>query len=534
MYCQACIVVCHRDNPLHCLKEWNSKYFRSQTLKDLGFIFVIVHSNGIHIVNLKFCRCETADTYPQQLLCMHWLPATLDKPCTAATFHVLDDFHIVSLESELSCCEFYNALSHCSDNTGLNLPKAHYEQFLRLVGQCCHLKMLKYLDVLFVALNANFCPRYCAVLNNECNPSLSQGWGHLVEESAFKAYLSDHNNHIQEKSTFSNHNAVNLADVKSKKGCDATGVGMVVCARHSMWLLSIVVDLQCRERYADMDYAFVSALHNLEVTVLKILYDIACQWCKKFFQQMEKMPPSLQLHLHDQDITFLFPKFHLVTHIASCQWPFSFNWTKDVGQMDGREPECGWANLNAAASSPKDMGLSHCQNTLDDYFLQFSEQLASWKQQVEEWEMDSTNSNLFEVRNSGIIQASVHLQLAKDEAKLSMDGSELPLHSNVTVSILISTGINLEDQQYVTPYCISTKLGLSVMDTQQVQAWQIHVLFMPSMNSLWDEWVKFTKQAHSPENVLLCLPSQITGRTTCSHQYHMTYLALSILGPLLD
>ncbi|KAL4079737.1 hypothetical protein J3A83DRAFT_4185700 [Scleroderma citrinum] len=249
-------------------------------------------------------------------------------------------------ESELSCY-----------NTGLNLPKIGGAM---LPPQDAQMFRLRDLDVLFVALNANFCPRYCAVLNNECNPSLSQGWGHLVEESAFKAYLSDHNNHIQEylqilildqKSTFSNHNAVNLADVKSKKGCDATGVGMLLIYNAEK----------------DMDYAFVSALHNLEVTVLKILYDIACQWCKKFFQQMEKMPPSLQLHLHDQDITFLFPKFHLVTHIASCQWPFSFNWTKDVGQMDGREPECGWANLNAAASSPKDMGLSHCQNTLDDY-----------------------------------------------------------------------------------------------------------------------------------------------------------------------
>ena len=42
----------------------------------------------------------------------------------------------------------------------------------------------------------------------------------------------------------------------------------------------------------------------------------------------------------------------------------------------------------------------------------------------------------------------MHLQLAKDEAKLSMDESkELSLHADVTPSVLISTGIDLEEQQ---------------------------------------------------------------------------------------
>ena len=49
---------------------------------------------------------------------------------------------------------------------------------------------------------------------------------------------------LVQKSACSNHNAVNMANVKSKKGCDATGVGMVVCARHGMRLPNGVVDLQ--------------------------------------------------------------------------------------------------------------------------------------------------------------------------------------------------------------------------------------------------------------------------------------------------
>ena len=57
--------------------------------------FVVIHSNGIHVINLAFCGCETAETYSRQLLRYHWLPATDDRPRTAATFQVLEEFHLL-------------------------------------------------------------------------------------------------------------------------------------------------------------------------------------------------------------------------------------------------------------------------------------------------------------------------------------------------------------------------------------------------------------------------------------------------------
>lgn len=53
---------------------------------------------------------------------------------------------------------------------------------------------------------------------------------------------------LVQKSACSNHNEVNMANVKLKKGCDSTGIGMVVCARHGMRLPNGVVDLQFGER----------------------------------------------------------------------------------------------------------------------------------------------------------------------------------------------------------------------------------------------------------------------------------------------
>ena len=50
---------------------------------------------------------------------------------------------------------------------------------------------------------------------------------------------------------------------------------------------------------------------------------------------------------------------------------------------------------------------------------------------------------------NGITQASIRLQLAKEEAEISLSESEVPLHPDVTAGFFISTGIDLEDQQYV-------------------------------------------------------------------------------------
>jgi len=94
--------------------------------------FVVIHSNGIHVINLAFCGCETAKTYLRQLLCYRWLPATDDRPQMAATFQVLKEFHLLSLESKLSCYKFYNALARHSDNTGLQPPKVCHNLLLLL------------------------------------------------------------------------------------------------------------------------------------------------------------------------------------------------------------------------------------------------------------------------------------------------------------------------------------------------------------------------------------------------------------------
>jgi hypothetical protein len=57
-----------------------------------------------------------------QLLRFQFYPATVANPRTAATFHALETFELLSYTSKVSVFEYYQALSRLSDNSGLNVP----------------------------------------------------------------------------------------------------------------------------------------------------------------------------------------------------------------------------------------------------------------------------------------------------------------------------------------------------------------------------------------------------------------------------
>ena len=79
--------------------------------------FVVIDTNSIHLVSLDFCNCEQATSHFQQLLHFGWFPATSSRPRTAATFRILEQFHLLSLESKISTYKYYNGLLKLVDNT---------------------------------------------------------------------------------------------------------------------------------------------------------------------------------------------------------------------------------------------------------------------------------------------------------------------------------------------------------------------------------------------------------------------------------
>ncbi|KAH7918389.1 hypothetical protein BV22DRAFT_1024674 [Leucogyrophana mollusca] len=635
MHCIDCVVQKHAHSPLHRIEEWTGEYFEHTSLKKLGLRiqlghnvgdrcmnattafgdeFVVIDSHGIHEVGLDYCGCETAEARTTQLLRMAWFPSTTIDPKTAATFRLLEEYHLLSFESKVSPYEFYHALARRTDNTGLKPLKDRYEAFMRMIREWRHLKMVKrsgrghepggvedtkegelavtcpacphpgknlpdgwqsvsssrrWIYGLFVAIDANFRLKRKAVSKDSVDPGLSRGWAYFVEELAYKTHLLERIDELQEKSTCSSHSAVDMADTKSSRGLAATGVGTIDCARHNMKLPAGVGDLQKGEKYVNMDYLFFSALKHSSVTVLNVSYDIACQWHKKLWHRMTWLAPSNQLDYTAKLITFFVPKFHLPAHVVPCHTKFSFNFIRGVGRTDGEAPERGWANINPVASSTKEMGPGNRRDTLDDHFgdwnwkkvvglgatvlrkiqeaipernshlenLRLLEEsiessritaslaggstdepvsiLTSWRKEAEAWESDPTQPNPFEKRVETMTQATVRLQLAQDDAQKLANESSAPLHEEVTPSVLISAGLDVEEQQ-------ATIQNRRNALTRKIDAWaKIQALYIPGVVALrvGSNGTSGTEEEiEKAENQKLWLPSQLPRGVVCDQE----------------
>ncbi|KAG1892033.1 hypothetical protein F4604DRAFT_1875514 [Suillus subluteus] len=638
MVCCACVLQRHAHNPLHRVEEWHSTFFVRVSLKLLGLRiqlghnpgekcynperasgddFVVVDVHGIHEIGLDFCGCETAQIHYKQLIHARWFPATATNPQTAATFSLMEFFHLLTFESKVSAYEFYHAIARRTDNTGTTPIRDRYAAFMGMIRQWRNLKVLKQAGrghdpsgvdatsagecavlcpacphpaknlpegwedaphdirwkyALFLAIDANFRLKRKLVSNDNVDPSLNAGSCYFVEETVYKQYLSERGCEPQEKSTCVSHNAVNMADTKSSRGLAATGVGTVDCARHDMKLPNGVGDLQKGERYLNMDYLVFSVMVGFAVVVFNLSYDIACQWHKKLWPRMASMPPRLQLNRDNKIIRFFVPKFHLNAHVQSCQTEFSFNFGKNVGRTDGEAPERGWANINRVASSTKEMGPGARRDTLDDHFSDWNwkkitmlgqrmlrkvkeasrraklhreelnelqqsipaPSLAVWKSEIERWEEDNTQPNPFESRVIPMTQAAIRRQLAKKEAADLQAGVDVSLHADISPSVLIASGIDLQDQQR----CLaadSSALGQHATDTQKTKIFnqsnalrrrldnwaQIQVLYMPAVapiRATEDASRSEGTTALKPEKFRLWLPSQLDPHLPCDQK----------------
>ncbi|KAG1784380.1 uncharacterized protein HD556DRAFT_1435459 [Suillus plorans] len=626
MVCRACILQRHVHNPLHRVELLGLRIQLGHNPGETcynpepaaGDDFVVIDVHGIHEIGLDFCGCETAQIHYKQLIRARWFPATTLNPQTAATFALMEFFHLLTFESKVSAYEFYHSIARRTDNTGTTPIRDRYSAFMRMVRQWRHLKMLKragrghdpsgvdatsagecavlcpacphpgknlpegwedashdirWKYALFLAIDANFRLKRKLVSSDNVDPSLNAGSCYFVEENAYKQYLSERGCEPQEKSSCVSHNAVNMADTKSSRGLAATGVGTVDCARHDMKLPNGVGDLQKGERYLNMDYLVFSVMVGFAVVVFNLSYDIACQWHKKLWPRMASMPP--RLHLTDRDnktIRFFVPKFHLNAHVQSCQTAFSFNFGKNVGRTDGEAPERGWANINRVASSTKEMGPGTCRDTLDDHFSDWNwkkvtmlgqrmlrkvkeasrraklhreelselqrsipaSSLSVWKLEIEAWEEDSTQPNPFESRVIPMTQAAVRRQLAEKEAVDLQAGVDVSLHADISPSLLIASGIDLQDQQRRLAADISA-LGQHATDIQKTKIFnqsnalqrrldmwaQIQVLYMPAVapiRAMEDACRSEGTAALKPESFQLRLPSQLAPHLPCNQQ----------------
>lgn len=126
-------------------------------------IFTVYHTNGDHQVRVSYCGCprattDTSNVRLSQIFAQRWFPATWSQPRTVFTFDMLQQFHILNLQSKCNMYDYYRTILRIRNNAGVenqpvSLPwhmqmitqpfQNHYNEFSFVVRLWRHLKMLQ-------------------------------------------------------------------------------------------------------------------------------------------------------------------------------------------------------------------------------------------------------------------------------------------------------------------------------------------------------------------------------------------------------
>ncbi|KAG1763903.1 hypothetical protein EV702DRAFT_1182676 [Suillus placidus] len=472
--CKSCCLSKHARHPLHIIHKWNGTYFECSSLADMGLRVQLGHE-GMPL-NIDFCGCHQRISHRQQLLRCEWYPATPHFPQSACTRRVLEFFLI------LACLE------QLTDNTGLNVPKSRYKEFMRMVCQFCHIKLMKRAghgnitggiydtEPGALAIKCPACP--------QPGINLPEDWDKVEGSMKFLYYLiiaMDANFRLKNR-----NQASSIADPGLHTGL-AYFVPDKSYTEHILKNASQanvgVGDLQKGERYANMDFIFFSSIMPLLLLTVVISYDIACQWKLNLMKRMNELPEHLRMPAAVALAAFMFgiPKFHCPAHEEKCTIPHSLNLMPGVGWTDGEGIECNWAEMNRVANSTKEMGAGYRHDVLDDHFghhnwckyaglgLSLGKKLLNavkeqgchqsflhdfnlviddahrgeWTAMIEAWEHD--NPNPYVHSKISLSEAQICANLADNE-KISISNGRQLLHE-VTPSSFVNMGLVLEDAQ---------------------------------------------------------------------------------------
>ncbi|KAF9024498.1 hypothetical protein BDZ89DRAFT_954690, partial [Hymenopellis radicata] len=425
--CLPCTLRQHRRNPFHRIQRWNGLFYEKVTLRALGLRlqlghddghpcvnpqpgpndFTILHSNGIHKVNVDFCGCEHRVAHRLQMLRAEVFPVTTRHPKTGATLRLLEDFEMLSSSGKMSTYEHYNALVAMTDHTGVSVPKDRYKSYGRVNREFGHIKILKrggrgcvengrattregelalrcwacprpgvnlppnwravplnerYLYRLIIALDANF--RLCNLRRpSTLDPGLHTGWAYFVSNKAYLEHIAKYPKQ-KDISSCAGFRTLAHAETKNNIGLRSTGVGMCICARHEMVRPNGIGDLQRGERYCNMDFIALSGIKNCGLDEIFFSYDVVCQWCINFGTRMAALPASMQLGVGVRTFWGV-PKCHCKGHKLACQVQYTMNVQPGVGRTDGEGIERTWGPLNGSAPSTKEMLPGGRHDTLD-------------------------------------------------------------------------------------------------------------------------------------------------------------------------
>ncbi|KAJ8473473.1 hypothetical protein ONZ45_g16285 [Pleurotus djamor] len=426
--CRQCSLKRHQLFPLHRVQVWRDSFWTDVSLDSMHYVFqlghggsscpspspshtmVILHTNGIHNVSIRYCTCSRHVNLSQveQLLLNQWYPATTITPSTCATFESLESFRLLNVAGNVTSSDFVRVLELKTDSTGLAYIYDRNKAFARMARQFAFLKRMKragrghaatllcgtlhgqcavpcwacphsdrnlprgwedvpvdekYLYMLILAMDANFRLKNRIRANEVSDQPLGSGWGYFVEDQGYRTHLASYVTET-DTSTCIAFQALLQKETRVTTGHRCSGVGGVICARHECVRPNGIGDLQKGERYANMDFILFSSILGIALHLLCVSYDIACQWKINLAKRRDKLPTDLQAS--NVTIHTALPIWHSVAHEQSCQMENSLQYQRGVGCTDGEGIERVWSLLNPASWSTRVMGAGARQDNLED------------------------------------------------------------------------------------------------------------------------------------------------------------------------
>ncbi|KAF7305726.1 CxC2 domain-containing protein [Mycena chlorophos] len=300
-----------------------------------------------------------------------------------------------------------------------------------------------------------FASKTGSVRTNASTHRSGRGFLYFVKHTPYKEHLK---RYVEEHdvSTCIAFAALMQKETRLTTGLRVSGVGGCVCARHGVVLPQGLGDLQKGERYANMDWVFLSAVGGTTVKRLVISYDIACQWKLKLAQRVQKITsPAITTRLEDYRIQFGLPVWHAAAHEVNCREALSLSHAVGVGRTDGEGIERTWAILNPISFSTKEMGEGNRQDTIEDKvdYINWEKNVgqgdtlarkmiiaikerdrqcagvdevdsasrhplrADWKRRVDVWNADKTQTlpYLLDGKHAGVTEAQILAELKQAE-----------------------------------------------------------------------------------------------------------------------
>ncbi|KAF7984920.1 hypothetical protein HWV62_9821 [Athelia sp. TMB] len=248
-------------------------------------------------------------------------------------------------------------------------------------GQCSgsNLASIRFVYKRQIVNDGNFKAQNSHSTRPDQDVCLYDGEGYMVAEKPYQEYLAKVPSK-KERSTCRNHKAQNSAERKPRN-LRASGIAACACARHGCFVPNSVVDFHAGEQQRNVDYSKTRA-HSYRTEGLQgalDIYDINCQYCKKFWHRVLARPEDLSLpeHINEETLIFAVGSFHLSAHVPECFSEFSLHFVKGIGNIDGEILETLWAEFNNISPMCRPMTASQRREIYDDFMRD-----SNWKKMV--------------------------------------------------------------------------------------------------------------------------------------------------------